>query len=225
VRSIFAGYGGKPILLALLIGVFFSNRFCQAEEKVNSPVKSTAATQSLKVGNLPSRLKNTVWWKIAKLHELDPYILYAVALIESANNGDSTTVTPWPWALNKSGHSIIPATRQEANVILTKSIADGNRHIDVGLMQINLHWHGHRVDKPEQLLNPETNLKIGAGLLAEAIQSAPNDLELGIGRYHSWQNVQAAVLYGRRVLAPVIQIANQIPPLMQYTVQQQQFPI
>lgn len=73
-------------------------------------------------------------------------------------------------------------------------------------MQINLHWHGHRVDKPEQLLNPVTNLQIGAVLLAEAIQSAPNDLVLGIGRYHSWQNVDAAVTYGRRVLAVADQI-------------------
>lgn len=77
-------------------------------------------------------------------------------------------------------------------------------------MQINLHWHGHRVEKPEQLLNPETNLKIGAVILAEAIQSAPNNLELGIGRYHSWQNVQAAVLYGRRVLALADQIRTVI---------------
>jgi hypothetical protein len=68
-------------------------------------------------------------------------------------------------------------------------------------MQINLHWQGHRVEKPEQLLNPVINLQIGALVLAEAIQSVPNDLVLGIGSYRSWQNVSAAIAYGRKVLA------------------------
>ena len=110
-------------------------------------------------------------------------------------------MTPCPWALNKAGQSIIPTSQQDAHAILYKSIAQGSRHIDIGLMQINLHWHGHRVEKPEHLLDPVTNLKIGAGILAEAIQSVPNDLVLGIGRYHSWQNIQAAIVYGQRVLA------------------------
>jgi hypothetical protein len=104
------------------------------------------------------------------------------------------------------GKSIIPGSQQEARIILNRTLAEGRRNIDVGLMQINLHWHGHRVGKPEQLLNPVTNLQIGALVLAEAIQSAPNDLVLGIGRYYSWQNTEAAVSYGRRVLA----VANQI---------------
>ena len=159
---------------------------------------------------MPSRLQNTLWWRIAKLHALDPYILYAVALIESAQNNDSSTVAPWPWALNKSGQAIIPKSQEEAHTILKKSIAEGHQSIDVGLMQINLYWHGHKVESPEQLLNPVTNMKIGAGLLAEAIQSSPDNLALGIGRYHSWQNVQSAVKYGQRVLALADQIRTVI---------------
>ncbi len=154
----------------------------------------------------PSKLQNTLWWQIAKHHQLDPYILYAVALVESAKDSAPNYVTPWPWAINKSGKSIIPVSHQEARTALNKALAEGGKHIDVGLMQINLHWHGHRVDKPEQLLNPVTNLQIGALLLAEAIQSVPNNLALGIGRYHSWQNVDAAVTYGRKVLAVADQI-------------------
>jgi soluble lytic murein transglycosylase-like protein len=150
-------------------------------------------------------LQNTLWWQIATQNQLDPYILYAIALVESAKgsvlSGVPNHVAPWPWALNKSGKSIIPASQQEARTILNKTIAEGSRNIDVGLMQINLHWQGHRVDKPEQLLNPVTNLQIGALVLAEAIQSVPKDLVLGIGRYHSWQNVNAAVAYGKKVLA------------------------
>ncbi|WP_347987652.1 transglycosylase SLT domain-containing protein [Methylomonas sp. AM2-LC] len=177
--------------------------FCQtslAVDKVGELITS-AANIHKQAATFPQKLENTLWGHVAKQNHIDPYTLYAVALIESAKNSDPNHVTPWPWALNKAGQSIIPVSQQEAHTLLNKSIAQGNRHIDIGLMQINLHWHGHRVAKPEHLLNPAINLQIGAGLLAEAIQSSPNNLVLGIGRYHNWQNIQTAVVYGRRVLA------------------------
>ena len=190
----------------LILSCFIFGKTCIAQE-INSSLKIiTFATTPKKTKGLTSKLQNTLWWQVAHHHQLDPYVLYAVALIESAKSSTKNHVTPWPWALNKSGKSIIPTSQQEARTLLTKSLTEGSRNIDVGLMQINVHWHGHRVDKPEQLLNPVTNLQIGAGLLAEAIRSVPNDLVLGIGRYHSWQNVSAAVAYGRKVLAVAAQI-------------------
>jgi hypothetical protein len=197
----------KALALPLLcLGLSVFGQSCRAQEKAALP-KSFITAASPKVSNpSPSKLESTLWWQIAEQHQLDPYILYAVALVESAKANPLNHVTPWPWAINKSGKSIIPRSQQEARAILNKTLAEGRRNIDVGLMQINLHWHGHRVGKPEQLLNPVRNLQIGALVLAEAIQSAPHDLVLGIGRYHSWQNTKAAVSYGRRVLA----VANQI---------------
>jgi hypothetical protein len=197
----------KALAVPILgLGFISFGQTCNALETASLP-KTVIIPVSSKVSNrLPAKLQNTLWWKIAKLHQLDPYILYAVALVESAKGNPTNHVTPWPWAINKSGKSIIPGSQQEARAILNKTLAEGGRNIDVGLMQINLHWHGHRVGNPEQLLNPATNIQIGALVLAEAIQSAPHDLVLGIGRYHSWQNTEAAVSYGRRVLA----VANQI---------------
>jgi hypothetical protein len=194
------------VLLIFCLGLISFGPSCQAQEKAALP-KSYITTASSKILNpSPSKLHTTLWWQIAEQHQLDPYILYAVALVESAKVNPLNHVTPWPWAINKSGKSIIPGSQQEARAILNKTLAEGGRNIDVGLMQINLYWHGHRVGKPEQLLNPVTNLQIGALVLAEAIQSAPHDLVLGVGRYHSWQNTEAAVSYGRRVLA----VANQL---------------
>jgi hypothetical protein len=191
-------------LLCLGLSVFC--QYCRAQEEPGLP-KSFITAASPKVSNRsPSKLQSTLWWQIAEQNQLDPYILYAVALVESAKGNHSNHVTPWPWAINKSGKAIISGSQQEARAILNKTLAEGSRNIDVGLMQINLYWHGHRVGKPEHLLNPTTNIQIGALVLAEAIQSAPHDLVLGIGRYHSWQNTEAAVSYGRRVLA----VANQI---------------
>ena len=163
-----------------------------------------------KAGASGIKLRNTLWWQVARERRLDPYILYAVALVESANASGRHRVAPWPWALNKSGKAIIPASKEEAHAILKNSLARGERQIDVGLMQVNVRWNGHRVGKPEELLDPATNLQIGADLLAEAIQSVPHDLVLGIGRYHSWQDVRAAMTYGRKVLA----VADEIRTLL-----------
>jgi hypothetical protein len=197
----------KALAVTILgLGLISFGQTCKALETASLSKKVITPVNSKISNHFPVKLQNTLWWKIAKHHQLDPYILYAVALVESAKGTPSNHMTPWPWAINKSGKSITPGSQQEARTILNKTLAEGSRNIDVGLMQINLYWHGHRVGKPEQLLIPVTNLQIGALVLAEAIQSAPHDLVLGIGRYHSWQNTEAAVNYGRMVLA----VANQI---------------
>ncbi len=197
----------KAVISGLLcLSLTISDKSCLAREKHSSLNKAPMVANQTKINVFNSRLQNTLWWQIANRHQLDPYVLYAVALVESAKRNGPNHITPWPWAINKSGKSIIPASQQEARCILNKALAEGSQNIDVGLMQINFRWHGYRVDKPEHLLNPVINLQIGALLLAEAIQSVPNNLVLGIGRYHSWQNVSAAVAYGRKVLAVADQI-------------------
>ncbi|OAI08783.1 transglycosylase [Methylomonas methanica] len=153
-----------------------------------------------------AKLQNTLWGQVARRHRIDPYILYAVALTESRKNGEQNCVMPWPWAINNAGNSFIPSSQQEAKALLNQMLDQGKRNIDVGIMQVNLRWHGHRVAKPEQLLIPSTNLEIGASVLSEAIQSVPGNLAHGIGRYYSWKNEPAAIQYGQKVIALADQI-------------------
>ncbi len=155
-------------------------------------------------------LRNTLWGQVARRHGIDPYILYAVALTESRKNDDQNKVIPSPWAINNAGIAYIPDSQQEAEDLLNQMLEQGKRNIDVGMMQVNLRWHGHRVAKPEQLLIPSTNLEIGARVLSEAIQSVPGNLAHGIGRYYSWKNEPAAIQYGRKVIA----LANQIRAIL-----------
>jgi len=155
-------------------------------------------------------LRNTLWGQVARRHGIDPYILYAVALTESRKNDDQNKVIPSPWAINNAGNAYIPGSQQEAEALLNQLMDQGKRNIDVGMMQVNLRWHGHRVAKPEQLLIPSTNLEIGASVLSEAIQSVPGNLAHGIGRYYSWKNEPAAIQYGRKVIA----LANQIRAIL-----------
>ncbi|WP_051331330.1 transglycosylase SLT domain-containing protein [Methylocaldum szegediense] len=152
-------------------------------------------------GDIPkARIQGTIWEQIAEQRQLDPYILYAVALVESRRIHQSLA-KPWPWALNQAGRSILPKSKEEAAAVLKVALDKGRSNIDVGLMQVNVRWHGCRVKHPEDLLDPVTNIRVAADVLAEAIGSVPDNLVLGIGRYHSWGDNNAALRYGRKVLA------------------------
>ena len=141
-------------------------------------------------------LRDTAWAEAAVPYDLDPSLLYAIALMESGRPR-AGGLAPWPWTLWLPGRGgVFLETREQA---LSTLRAHSAGSVDVGLMQVNLRWHGHRVTSPEELLEPERNLAIAAVILSEALATAPGDLELGIGRYHS-PNETRARDYGRIVL-------------------------
>ena len=144
-------------------------------------------------------LQQSLWSEVAERHGLDPCLLYAVALVESSRI-EKGEAAPWPWAIHHRGRALYPDSRAEALAYLRHQILAGERTLDVGLMQVNLRWHGHRVARLEHLMEPKTNLELGARILAESIASVPGDPILGVGRYHAWQDREEALRYGRKVL-------------------------
>jgi len=196
---------GCVAILQVFLGLWMLATTCGiahaiAPDNASAPLETNEmdSRHTIATGEL---LRETAWWGVAGKRGLDPYILYAVALVESAKVS-KRIAKPWPWALNRQGRPFIPSSLAEAKDILGGALAKGIRNIDVGLMQVNIHWQGHRVRQPEDLLDPETNLRVGADVLAESIGSAPGNLILGIGRYHAgFHNDARAYRYGRRVLA------------------------
>lgn len=124
-------------------------------------------------------------------------MLHAIALTESGRTNDQGLIEPWPWALNIDGQAFFPGSKNEAAALLA---THHDQSVDVGLLQINTRWHGHRVAALETLLDPATNLEVGAAILKEALASAPGDLTAGIGRYHS-NHPKRARSYAHTVLA------------------------
>lgn len=195
----------RGVAAALILFLSSSPTWC-GETQTRSVSQAAVPFEARNKTAVRETLRNTLWWSVAEERGLDPYILYAVALVESAKV-DHRLATPWPWALNSQGRPVLPSSRLEAREILSNTMARGIRAIDVGLMQVNIRWHGHRVRQPEDLLDPEINIRVGADVLADAIRSAPGDLILGIGRYHAgWHKDAHAYRYGRRVLAVAQQI-------------------
>lgn len=167
-------------------------------------------TGLLMTASLPAHasfsLSGTDWEQLAAEQQLDPLLLYAVALAESARKRGKGQIAPWAWTLNERGKGLYFTSRDEAASHLDQAIRSTS-NVDVGIMQVNIRWNGHRVDDPRSLLDPRTNLRVGATILREALDSAPDDRVLGVGRYHS-SDPSRARRYGERVLTIYRQLAK-----------------
>lgn len=148
-------------------------------------------------------LHGTVWEEFGRPKALDPLLLYAIALQESRTAAAGSKVRPHPYAINcKGSGAFYPDTRQKAEVILSRELKRTSL-CDVGLMQVNIRWNGHRVERAQDLFDLRTNVRVGAQILREAIDARPADIELAIGGYNT-QNPELETTsrdYGRRVLS------------------------
>lgn len=125
-------------------------------------------------------------------------VLYAIALQESGIHLRSQRV-PWPWTLNVAGQPRRFTTRASACSELQDALdAQPNRRIDVGLGQINVGYHAHRVAHPCDLLDPYRNLRIAATILREQYRQGEDWLP-AIGRYHRPAGGTPAARYRRSV--------------------------
>ncbi len=167
---------------------------------------TTLQPATLHAGRHPLKLRGTTWDQVALEFGLDPWLLYAIAIVESRRSQLGHMVSPWPWALSSPEGSWYGRNRIELLTALLEVLdAYDHERIDVGLMQINVGWHRARVEDVSDLTYPETNLRVAASILREAVVSAPEDPLLGVGRYHSW-TPSVARRYGARVMRVYHQI-------------------
>lgn len=113
---------------------------------------------------------NSCWEKAARTYGLDPWLLMAVAKVESNFN---------PNAINK---------------------ANRNKSVDVGLMQINSFWFPKLEKMgitKENLFNPCVSIFVGAWIMAQNIRQYGYN-KRGIGAYNS-MNREIQIRYANRV--------------------------
>lgn len=148
---------------------------------------------------VPGFLKGSVFDAAAQKSQIDGLLLYSVALAESASGKGGGLAGPSPLAIRAGNDAFYPKTRQEAEATLRSLLAEGRTNIDVGLMQVNLRWHGQRVASPYELLEPSRNLEVATQILYETLLSSPNDIRTAVGRYHNWEDERGG-RYADRVL-------------------------
>lgn len=141
-------------------------------------------------------------------------VLYAIALQESGRRWQGRSV-PWPWTLNVAGEAKRFANRHTACTSLLQAMdTTPDRKIDVGLGQINLGYHRHRVTRPCDLLDPYQNLAIAAAILVEQRAVTP-DWPTAISRYHRPAGGALAARYQRLVQAHLDRLQGQVAKELQ----------
>ena len=148
----------------------------------------TLATLGLLAGQAVPAQEPSPWLKAATLHDVDPLLLYAIALKESPRQRPDGYVRPWPWAVHspKEGEGTLYfETSEEALLKIEGLIAEGYTNIDIGIMQINWKYNGHLLPEPARLLLPEHNIELGARILRANLETRHGDLKYALARYHS----------------------------------------
>jgi hypothetical protein len=127
-------------------------------------------------------------------------LLQAIGRVESGRRDPVTgQFAPWPWTINAEGRGMYFPTREAAIAEVRQLQARGVRVIDVGCMQVNLHFHPNAFPTLEQAFDPMTNARYAAQFLTN-LHGAANDWARAAGHYHS-HTPERAEPYRARVLA------------------------
>ena len=138
---------------------------------------------------------------VARAHGIPADIVYAVALTESGKVVDRfRTRRPWPWTLNVGGTGHFYASREDAHRALVHFLDQGERSIDIGLMQVNWRWHRDKLGDPWRALEPDHNLQVGARILGRCYRDRRDRWD-AVGCYHAPNNERFAGRYSEKVAA------------------------
>jgi len=140
-------------------------------------------------------ITKSVYGQLAKVHKLDPLMLYAVSLVASSREVENG-IMPWPYTLTIEGKQVAYPNRQAAVKALNQYLQEGKRNVAIGLMQVNLMYHPYL--RADMLFEPFANIEEGARLLKAAISSTEN-YHQGLGRYFSWNEIESE-MWGRKIL-------------------------
>ncbi len=153
-------------------------------------------------------VQHQIWQSAAATHDLDPLLLFAISVHESGRDDAEHRREPWPYAINTPKGSVYAADRAEAEKVLDEWESDDR--LGIGLMQIHLGSHRSRVAAPRDLIDPATNVQIGAAILAEAIEAENGDVWAGVARYHS-----ADAKLGERYKAEISEMFHRLKASLQ----------
>ncbi len=126
-------------------------------------------------------------------------ILYAVGLTETGKKG-----TLQPNAMNIQGKSLFPENRSAALSAFAEARGQGAKLIDVGCMQINVHYHGEHFRSLSDMFDPRQNVDYAARFLKQ-LKERHTSWSMAVARYHAGpDNDPAQKRYVCRVIANMV---------------------
>jgi hypothetical protein len=117
--------------------------------------------------------------------DLPEHLMAAMAKVESGRPRPGHTARfAWPWTVMAQGKGRYFPTKAAAVAEVKRLRRGGVTSIDVGCMQVNLHYHGDAFDSVAQAFNPVHNIAYAAEFLLK-LRRTTNAWMRAIAYYHS----------------------------------------
>ncbi len=113
-------------------------------------------------------------------------VLFSVGLTETGHRGELG-----PYDMNVDGRAVHSETLAEAMTRFAAARAQGAHFIDVGCMQINVHFHGSRFGSVAEMFDPARNVNYAANFL-KALKAETGAWTLAVARYNAGPGNPAA---------------------------------
>ncbi|WP_193186963.1 transglycosylase SLT domain-containing protein [Nisaea sediminum] len=118
-------------------------------------------------------------------HRIPRHLLFAISLKETGRWHDERQESyTWPWTVTSGGEGKHFPNKIAAMAEVRRLLAKGTTNIDVGCMQINLHYHGKAFEDLEEAFDPDRNTEYAALFLTE-LKKRHGSWRDAIEHYHS----------------------------------------
>ena len=159
--------GVAVIMLATASVALAKTKFTKAQESVGFALCERATARWERVSDVP------------------PKLLTAISLAESARwSKQMKRIRAWPWTVTSGGPGSYFPTKAAAMAEVRRLQAKGVTNIDVGCMQVNLHFHGHEFNSVSHAMDPDINVAYAVKFLTLLRRDADSWSEAA-GHYHS----------------------------------------
>jgi soluble lytic murein transglycosylase-like protein len=113
-------------------------------------------------------------------------VLYSVGLTETGRRGELG-----PYDMNVDGREVHSGSLGEAMARFAAARAEGAKFIDVGCMQINVHFHGENFRSLAEMFDPAKNVDYAANFL-KGLRAEAGSWTLAVARYNAGPGNPAA---------------------------------
>jgi len=136
-------------------------------------------------------------------------LLRAIAETESGQRGSDGKMKICPWTVNIKGKGFYFKTQKEALTFVQSYIKKTRSfNIDVGPMQINLHYHRSGFRSIQDALDPVKNIHYAALFLSQLAEKTKGRWYQAAAHYHSL-NPEFHIVYQKKILRKLQRIKQE----------------
>ncbi len=134
-------------------------------------------------------------------YHLPPGLLLSIARAESGRPIASLTdIGPWPWTIDADGNGLFLDSKAAA-IAWVHQQEPHHSFVDVGCMQVDLHFHPGAFASLDEAFDPAANVDYAARLLVELYHGeAGGSWDVAVGLYHSHTSLLAEAYRDRVAL-------------------------